>query len=612
MLRDRLVTLDWDPPARRYGRVFVGTPHQARGRAFRVVFVPGLAERIVPQRPREDPLLLDERRAAHRRRSSPRQDDRGSAERLLLKIAIGAATERLYLSYPRMDVAETRARVPSFYALDVMRAITGRVPDHRVLAAEAAEEGGATLAWPAPPDPDRAIDDLEHDLAVLKPLLDSRDPASVKGRAHYMLGLNEALRRSVISRWCARPRRSGRRATASIKRGTGDRARARRATGSARAPYSLSALQRFATCPYQFLLVDDPPPRAVGRAGAADAHGSADARQPVPPGAGGVLSRAASGRARCRSRRDAVRRRGPARSTRRSSARPRIQGEARAGHRARVARRNRRARAATSASGCSKLADERDWMPEYFEFSFGLSDEGRDPAQPAASRSPVDGRFLLRGSVDLIEEHAQLGVLRVTDHKTGKNRSNPDLVVGGGATLQPVLYSVAVEEGLGRPVVEGRLFYCTTAGGFGEHPIPINDYTRGQGLEVLDDRRPRGRAGLPRGGAGRATPARWCDFRPSAGRAKTSASRARASRTLDDLARVEGDAMTPRHAIAADRAARDAIATDLDDTLVVEAAAGTGKTTELVEPHPARARHRPRDDAARSSPSPSPRKRPAS
>ena len=62
VLRDRLITLDREPPAKRYGRVFVGTPHQARGRAFRVVFVPGLAERVVPQRPREDPLLLDNRR----------------------------------------------------------------------------------------------------------------------------------------------------------------------------------------------------------------------------------------------------------------------------------------------------------------------------------------------------------------------------------------------------------------------------------------------------------------------------------------------------------------------------------------------------------------------
>ena len=39
-------------------------PTQARGRTFRVVFVPGLAERIFPQKLREDPLLLDDVRAA--------------------------------------------------------------------------------------------------------------------------------------------------------------------------------------------------------------------------------------------------------------------------------------------------------------------------------------------------------------------------------------------------------------------------------------------------------------------------------------------------------------------------------------------------------------------
>src|SRR4029078_9245963 len=119
VLHDRLVTLDWDPPARRYGRVFVGTPHQARGRTFRVVLVPGLAERVVPQRPREDPLLLDDRRRAIEA-DLVVQDDRSGAERLLLKVAIGAASERLYLSYPRMDVAETRAAGATFYGVGVM------------------------------------------------------------------------------------------------------------------------------------------------------------------------------------------------------------------------------------------------------------------------------------------------------------------------------------------------------------------------------------------------------------------------------------------------------------------------------------------------------------
>ena len=100
-----------------------------------------------------------------------------------------------------------------------------------------------------------------------------------------------------------------------------------------------------------------------------------------------------------------------------------------------------------------KLADDPDWLPRYFEFSFGLRSDGRDPAS-LPDPITIDGRFVLHGSVDLVEEHADLGVLRVTDHKTGKNRSTPDLIVGGGATLQPVLYSVALEQGLGKQVVD--------------------------------------------------------------------------------------------------------------------------------------------------------------
>jgi CRISPR/Cas system-associated exonuclease Cas4 (RecB family) len=162
-----------------------------------------------------------------------------------------------------------------------------------------------------------------------------------------------------------------------------------------------------------------------------------------------------------------------------------------------------------------KMADALDWQPEYFEFSFGLNDDGRDP-RSVEHAVMVDGRFLLRGSVDLIEHGARQDVLRVTDHKTGKNRSKPGLVVGGGAVLQPVLYSAVVEEALGKKVVEGRLFYCTTAGGFADHRIPLDDYSRRQGLEVLtiiDRAVERGfLVAAPGDGA-----CRWCDFRAVCG-----------------------------------------------------------------------------------------------
>lgn len=512
VLHDRLVTLEWDPPQRRYGRLFVGTPHQARGRSFRVVFVPGLAERVVPQRPREDPLLLDRRRRA----LGPEligQEQRGTAERLLLKIAIGAATERLYLSYPRLDVAETRARVPSFYALDVMRAITGRVPDHRVLAAEAAEEGGASLAWPAPKDSDRAIDDLEHDLAVLKPLLDTHPStaAELRGRAHYLLGLNEALRRSVISRW----KRSHKAWSSSdgLLKVTPGIAEVMARQRLNKRPYSLSALQRFSVCPYQFLL------STIHRLEPWDEPEPVVRLDPLTRGSLYHKAQAEFLRA-MKSAGDLPIDR--AKLPRAAEVLTTVLDKVAAEYAERLApaidrvwhdeieelRRD-------LGIWVQKLADAGVWVPTYFEFSFGLSDEGRDPE---SLKEPIvlDEGFVLRGSVDLIERRADLDVLRVTDHKTGKNRSTPDLIVGGGSVLQPVLYSVAIERGLGKKVTAGRLFYSTTAGGFVDLEIPINDYTRNQGIQVLTMVDRAVETGfLPAAPAERACT--WCDFRPVCG-----------------------------------------------------------------------------------------------
>jgi len=137
--------------------------------------------------------------------------------------------------------------------------------------------------------------------------------------------------------------------------------------------------------------------------------------------------------------------------------------------------------------------------------------------------------------VDLIERHHETGHLRITDHKTGKNRSTPDLIVGGGAVLQPVLYSVAIEQGLGTPVDEGRLFYCTTAGGFAAKPIVIDEYARAQGLQVLTivDRAVE-QGVLVAAPSERACT--WCDFRPVCG---PHAERHAANKGLERLADLE-------------------------------------------------------------------------
>jgi CRISPR/Cas system-associated exonuclease Cas4 (RecB family) len=156
--------------------------------------------------------------------------------------------------------------------------------------------------------------------------------------------------------------------------------------------------------------------------------------------------------------------------------------------------------------------DGGSWVPRYFELAFGLPiNDERDP-RSAADPVLIDGRFILRGSVDLVEEHRESGVLRVTDHKTGKDRTREGLAIGGGATLQPVLYSMAVEQITNRPVSESRLFFCTSPGGYKVRPVPLTPQCRRMGieaLEVIDRAVELGfLAAAPNEGA-----CLWCDFR---------------------------------------------------------------------------------------------------
>jgi hypothetical protein len=512
VLAARLRLVDAEPPARRYGRVFVGSPAQARGRSFRIVFVPGLAERMFPQKPRQDPLLAD----AARVKLDPSLDTRteqGRRERLLLHLAVGAATERLYVSYPRLEVAEGRGRVPSFYALDLLRGATGKIPDHEALAAAAAAAGDPSLAWPAPKDPSTAIDDQEHDLAVLRGLLDARDPASVRGHAQYMLKLNAALRRSVTDRWARAEKRWTQydgltRVTPAIQ----PLLEAQRLVNRV---YSPSALQRFAACPYQFLLgaiyrlqpAEQPQPlqRLDPLTKGSLVHaiqatflrtlqtaGSLPITQDSLDGALIVLDEVMRGES-AKYEEELV---------------PAIR---RVWH-------DELASIARDLRGWVRHVAEAggEWLPEYFELAFGLpGDAGRDP-RSAPDAVPIDGRFALRGSVDLVERSADGRALRVTDHKTGKDRHRDTLIVGGGEVLQPVLYSIVGEQMLDKPVAESRLFFCTSAGGYKVRPVRLTPEAKRAGveaLEIVDRAIEHGTlAAAPRDGA-----CTWCDFRQVCG-----------------------------------------------------------------------------------------------
>jgi ATP-dependent helicase/nuclease subunit B len=133
--------------------------------------------------------------------------------------------------------------------------------------------------------------------------------------------------------------------------------------------------------------------------------------------------------------------------------------------------------------------DTSGFVPRHFELSFGL------PHQRAAHRHAdprsvseavdLDCGIQLRGSIDLVERHPN-GLLRVTDHKTGKFAGANDLVIDGGRSLQPVLYALAAEklfEGEG-DVSEGRLYFCTSAGQFSEQAVALEKRARNAAVEV--------------------------------------------------------------------------------------------------------------------------------
>ncbi|HET9361467.1 MAG TPA: PD-(D/E)XK nuclease family protein, partial [Vicinamibacterales bacterium] len=482
VLADRLLTLESEPPAQRYGRVFIGTPQQARGRSFRVVFVPGLAERMFPQKPREDPLMLDTVREATGA-PLPTQRQRLASERLLLQLAAGAASDRLYVSYPRIELSESRARVPSFYALDVMRAATGQVPEHEVLEQQARTAGDATLAWPAPTDPAEAIDNQEHDLAVLRRLLDDTSRGAVKGHAHYLLKLNECLRRSVVDQWARGERRwSPSDGLTRVQPYTKAALAAQRLSVRS---YSASALQLFTACPYQFVL------SAMYRLRPFEPPEPLQRMDPMTRGSLfheiqaaffhaltslGALPVTATGLDEARAVLGAIVEEVGARAH--DELAPAVE---------RVWEDELSSIRRDLHAWLDHLAhDGEQWLPSYFEFGFGKVPGERD-AHSVRDDVVLDGRFRLRGAVDLIEEHMATRVLRVTDHKTGRKPERIERVtIGGGAVLQPVLYAMAVEAALGREVSHGRLFYCTAAGSFHEHGIPLDDRTRAAGLEVLE------------------------------------------------------------------------------------------------------------------------------
>ena len=88
--------------------------------------------------------------------------------------------------------------------------------------------------------------------------------------------------------------------------------------------------------------------------------------------------------------------------------------------------------------------------------------------------------------------------------------------IDGGRALQPVIYALVVEQITGAPVVESRLSFCTSAGGYTTVPADLGPEGRRSGIEALEivDRAVEHGQLMAAPASGACT---WCDFRAVCG-----------------------------------------------------------------------------------------------
>ena len=459
VLGPRLNALTAVPEDARYGKVWVGGIEESRGMAFRAVYVPGVNEGLFPRPPAEDPLLLERERAVL-------GIELRAEDTELLRIAAACATERLALSFSRLDLLTGRERVPSFYTFAAHRAAGGAEIEVREFEARARSATGTRIGWPAPEHAATAIDDAEFDLATLAPL--------AKGSGQYLKSLPGRAVASLRARWM-RWHSPWKVADGLIVEIIGDETLKPYFMGSK--AWSPTTLQQYARCPYRFAL------RGV--------LGLREAEQPAPlqrmdPATKGQLFhqvqfeylRQTAGRELTLEGRLAVLDEVIDQVAERAEAElaPAIP---------QIWTSELEAMRADLRGWLQQRERDAEWTPQYFELSFGLKDPaGRDPRSRKEAVT-LEGGYRLQGSIDLVERHRS-GMLRVVDHKTGRIPAPRPEIVGGGEVLQPLLYALAAEEVLGETAMCGRLYYATIAQNYACIDVPLQDWTRRKAHQVLE------------------------------------------------------------------------------------------------------------------------------
>ena len=424
------------------GRVFVGELGVGLGVRFPLTIVPGLVEGGFPAAPRQDPILLD----AERRQLTglPLADAARTLEGVRFALAVGSGARRVVLTYPRVDAESGRPRVPSFLVLDLLETVTGQPQDFETL--ERFPGWRTVPLHPAPPTArERPLDEREW---LVTRALDARlEPEALlrqlPGARRGLEAIRSRERTDALTAY-----------DGLLDRGVdlGD------------VPLAPTALERYAACPFRFLLervyrleaVEEPDrilmidPR--DRGDIVHAVLEATFRRLAE---GGVLPLT---RARLPAARDAL-------EAAFADACADAERRGVTGLPALWAGEQARLREELLSAIEAEADDPAGWLPALFEVTFGVEGpEGPDgTSAPVAYRLPDGTTLNLRGRIDRVDVSPDGRRARVLDYKTGKLRSpkTPDRLARGRALQLPV-YRLAAEALLaarGNPAVDEAQYY---------------------------------------------------------------------------------------------------------------------------------------------------------
>lgn len=539
--------------------VMVADLMKARGLPFRTAIVPGMIEGVFPRVARQDPLLGDgERRSLNKvfdLADSPFEEGESSTmdeadlgpdgpiplkgtsareERLLFRLALESASERVVFTLPRLDPATARDRIPSWLLL---RLVEGeRHPGASAITVEQFASRPEVDWLPLDPAPRArrfALTHLERDLAdlaeALSPELDDR----TRARKAAALVVRAPFGRQVVAaeaaRWGSRrfTAYDGWLAPPPDAPGAWIDALARIGFRAGR-EISASRLETWATCPYKYFLQ-----YGLGLSALEEPERTMTLE---PTDRGHLIHRALEKFWRAES----VAGRLPLPASDLAGALERVEAVASAVLGEFAARGVtgpsvlwRAARSEIIAdlreSVRRTIADTSGFVPSAFELSFGTMPLEDGGVAAGSVTLPGERALGFRGRIDRVDVAGTRG--RVVDYKTGKAAPKPKKRSGddeegelfppvfqGGQTVQRPLYVLAAQQAFpGVATWEALYDYCTQRGEFKTEGVAVDATTLERLAALVEGIASDADAGRYPFLPDLLRQCRWCDFREVCG-----------------------------------------------------------------------------------------------